>query len=660
MAAKTKKAGRKNWGFNTKYIDTAVRPQDDFYNYAVGNWLKTHTIPENESRWGSFLILRHKTDTQLRELLTEVSKKKSVTKGSPEQMIRDLYCAATDMKLRARLGTAPIEPLRERIRHMAMQEDLYEVIKELHRIGTGGLWGFGVDQDAKKSDKYILHIYQDGLGMPEREYYLKDAKEQKRVRAAYKEHIRKLLVLAGYKENEAKRAVETVMEIETALARASMKKEDLRIPEKTYHKFPLSGLGKIAPTIDWKNYFAYMGATPKEIIVMQPEFLKTAMRLLKSLPIDDWKIYLEWHLINDSAGSLSSAFEKQSFAFYGTVLSGSKKMKPRWRIALGAVNGCAGEQLGKLYVNRYFGSDAKHKVDIIVKDLVAAYERRINGLDWMSPVTKKKALVKLNAMQRKLGYPDKWKSYRGLVIKADDHFGNLLRSHEYELRRELNKLGKPIDRSEWFMYPQTVNAYYAPTMNDIVFPAGILQHPFFDANADDAVNYGAMGMVIGHELTHGFDDQGAKFDAKGNLKNWWTKKDKERFEAKGKLVKRQYDRYIVEGLPVNGTLTLGENIADLGGLVISFDAYQRRLARTGRKNIDGFTPDQRFFLAYAQSEHELSRPESMKMRILTDPHSPSVCRVNGPLSNMTEFYEALNVKKGDKLYRSPVSRAKIW
>jgi len=427
-----------------------------------------------------------------------------------------------------------------------------------------------------------------------------------------------------------------------------------------YHKHALAELKKLAPGFDWSAYFKRLGTRPSYVIVMQPDFISKVVRLIDTLPLSDWKTYLDWHVVNDAAGALTTAFEKQQFAFYGAVLSGTRKMKPRWRQGLGTVNGVVGEPLGKLYVKHHFGAAAKRKVNRIVDDLIAAYERRIKDLDWMGSATKEKALGKLRAMKRKLGYPNKWRSYRGLVVKPDDHFGNLRRSHAYELAREVKKLGKPIDRTEWFVHPHEVNAYYAPVMNDIVFPAGILQHPFFDLDADDAVNYGAMGMVIGHELTHGFDDQGAEFDAKGNLKNWWAKKDKEQFTLKSKVLKRQYGRFAVEGLPVNGTLTLGENIADLGGLIISYHAYTRKLKRGGRKEIRGFTPEQRFFLAYAQSEHELSRPESIKLRILTDSHSPSECRVNGPLANMTEFYDAFDVKPGDALYRPPAKRAKIW
>jgi putative endopeptidase len=508
----------------------------------------------------------------------------------------------------------------------------------------------------------MLYLSQDGLGMPDRDYYLKDGPEQRRVRAAYLKHVEAILRLSGKNAGEAHSAVPAVMRIETELARLSMTKEDRRDAEKTYHKMSLAKLSRLAPVVDWKRYFVLQAIPlPKEVIVMQPKFLKGIDRLLSRVSLDDWKKYLSWHLANDLAGSLSPAFVKQCFSFYGTTLMGAKKMKPLWRRALGSVNGYLGELLGQIYVKEHFTESMKEQVNEIVDDLFAAYKKRIRGLDWMSPATRKKALAKLRAMNRKLGYPDKWKSYRGLVLRPDDYFGNLLRVNEYEHRRVIRKLRGPVDRQEWFMSPQMVNAYFAPNLNDIVFPAAIMQFPFFDPDADDAMNYGALGMTIGHEITHGFDDQGAKFDSKGNMKNWWTKADKRRFEAKGKLIEKQFDAYqVAPGINVNGKLTLGENIADLGGLWIALDAYRLKLKRTGRKDIDGLTPEQRFFLGYAQGEAAIERPEFTKLRVLNDPHAPSNYRVNGPLSNMPEFYEAFNVKKGDKLYRPPASRAKIW
>jgi putative endopeptidase len=643
-------------------MDTKVRPQDDFYHHVNGGWLKKNAIPLHESRWGSFLMLRYDTEKKLRTLVTKLENKKNLKPGTPEQMVRDFYRSGLDMKTRNALVLAPLRPWLDRIAHIQDVRSLVSTIAHLEKIGGGGPWGVMVDQDMKNSEKYIIYLHQSGLGMPDRDYYLKDDAESKRVRAAYEKHVEAIFALAGTPKAEAKKVRETVMRIETAIAKISMTKEDLRDVDKTYHKMHIGALKKLARTIDWHSYFKIIGAgNIREVIVMQTAFLKAMSDLLVKESVEDWKTYLTWHLVSGAAGYLTAKLEKQNFAFYGTALSGVKVMKPAWRRALGAVNGNLGEVLGKLYVRAYFAPEAKKKIVAVVADLFEAYAARIKHLDWMSPVTKKKALIKLRQMNRKLGYPDTWKSYRGLIIASDDYFGNAVRATLFEHARAMKRLTKPVDRSEWFMSPQTVNAYCSFGLNDIVFPAAILQPPFFSADADDAINYGAMGSVIGHEITHGFDDQGSKFDGKGNRKTWWTKTDRARFDTKAKKLVTEFDGYtIADGLKVNGQLTLGENIADLGGASIAYDAYKLRLAKTGRRDIGGFTPDQRFFLGFALFERENRRPEAEKTQVLTDPHSPGKYRINGPASNLPEFYEAFGVKKGDKLYRTPSERAKIW
>lgn len=661
MASPKQKGAKKDWGFDVRELSKNVRPQDDFYHYVNKKWMDANPIPKSESRWGTFMALRYDTDKKLHALLTELMKRRA-PKGSDQQLIGDFFRSGMDVKARNTKGLAPLAPTLARIQKLSSSKELSELIAYLHLIGIDVAWGIGIDQDSKRSDRYALHIGQDGLGMPDRDYYLKDDAESVRVRNAYQLHANRLFKLMGQAPSEAKLGTETLMRMETELARASMRKEDLRDPEKTYHKFSLPKLQSAAPDIDWKVYLkrVHAGAAPY-FIVMQPDFLKALNKMIKKVPLEDWKTYLSWHAVNSYAGALSEAFVRENFSFYGTVLAGLKAQRPLWRRVLTTVNSGLGELIGKIYVERYFTKEAKRKMDALVDDLFLAYEARIKSLSWMSASTKRKALAKLRALNRKIGYPSKWKSFKGLRISADDYAGNIMRMNQYIHDREMRKLKRPIDREEWHMYPQTVNAYFSPTLNDIVFPAAILQPPFFSLSSDDAVNYGSIGTVIGHEITHGFDDEGSKFDAKGNLKSWWTKQDRRKFDAKAKKVERQYGRYTVaDGLKVNGKLTLGENIADFGGLSIAYDAYQLQLARTGRKDIDGLTPEQRFFLAFAIFERENSRPEAVKMQVLTDPHSPGIFRINGPLSNFAPFYEAFGVKKGDKLYRLPVDREMVW
>lgn len=652
---------RKNsLGFDTRDLDTSIRPQDDFFHHASGGWIKRNPIPKAEARWGSFDVVRRATEVQLQTLLKKITRKKRVQAGSAEQMIRDLYRSGMDIQRRRALGLTPLRAVLDRISAMRTSEDIPRTIAYLERIGSGGIWGAGIDQDMKNSERYLIYMSQGGLGMPDRDYYLKDDPESRRVRDAYKKHVVRLLMLAG-RGKSAERDMKTVLQIETTLAKVSMKKEDLRDVDKVYHKMSLPQLQKLSLHINWKEYFKILGTNPKEIIVMQPKFFTAADRMLNAYPIEKWQTYFFTHVISDFASFLTPEFEKENFAFYGTALTGTKHMKPLWRRILRVVNGGLSELLGELYVQEFFPKNAKQKVSTVVADLFRAYEARIKNLDWMTPATKRKAIAKLHQMHPKLGYPDRWKTYRGLLIRTDEYVGNAMRTTEYEHRRGMRRLTKPVDRKEWFMSPQTVNAYCSFGLNDVVFPAAILQPPFFNVKADDAVNYGGIGSVIGHEITHGFDDQGSKFDGKGNRKTWWTKTDRTRFHAKAKRLVEEFNGYtIAPGMHVNGELTLGENIADLGGISIAYDAYQLRLATTGRKTIGSFTPEQRFFFGYAMTERDKERLEFRKTHALTNVHSPSDFRVNGPLSNLPEFYEAFGVRKQNKLYREPKDRAKIW
>jgi len=662
VGTRMKKAQNTVPGFNLRNMDTSVRQQDDFYHYANGGWLRKSKIPDKESRWGSFTMLRYDTEKNLKKIVLSLLKNKNPKNGSPERLVGDFYRSGVNMVMRNKLGHAPLDNLCKKIREISNTKELLVAIAYLHRIGVGVPWGLHVDQDYKNSSRYVLFLYQNGFCLPDRDYYLKDAPEFRRVRKAYADHILRISGLLGYTAQESLRRARIVMRIETLFAEVSMDKVDVRDAEKTYHKKSIAELKRLAPQVAWPLFFAEAG-TPSvsHIIVMQPKFLKAATRMLAALPLEDWRVYLEWRVVNDASGLLSDAFVKASFIF-SQAITGSKKLKPLWRRVLGSVNGAIEEPLGKIYVERYFEEKKKNKMDELVSDLFAVYEERIKNLDWMSSPTRRKAVDKLRMMRRKIGCQRKWKSYKGLAVKPDDYFGNVVRASLFEHRSEMKKLSrKSIDRNEWFMSPQTVNAYYHPTMNDIVFPAAILQPPFFNFSADDAINYGGIGAVIGHEMTHGFDDQGAKFDGHGNMKTWWSPNDKKKFERKGKILVKQYNEFkVVDGVAVNGKLTLGENIADLGGLVIGFEAYQKHLEKMGRKNLAGFTPEQRFFLGFAQAERELNRPEYIKTRTLSDPHSPPEFRINGPLAHFEPFYEAFGVKKGDKLYREPKERVHIW
>ena len=653
---------KKSWGFDMGSIDRSVRPQDDFFRYANGNWMKKNPIPKDEARWGTFMILGREAEEKLHAILKETADKTRVPSGSPEQLIRDLYRSGMDMKRRNALGAKPLAPLLTPIDRIRDVKGLVSVITRLHQEGIAALWNFFVDQDSKNSERYAFHLSQDGLGMPDRDYYLRDGKEFLRVRKAYETYVARMFRFLGYAPKGARVAAMAVLRVETGLAKISMPKEDVRDVEKTYHKKTIAELARRSPSIDWKRYLRAIGAgAPSSLIVSQPKFIEESGRLLSSTPLSDWKEYLRFHVANSSASLLSDVFVRAQFDFYAKILMGNKRMKPLWRRVLRAVNGNLGDVLGKLYVARHFSPRAKREVGRLVDNLFTAYEERVRNLDWMSVPTKKKAIAKLRMMARKLGYPKRFKTYRGLVIRPDDYFGNAVRAGKHHLRREMRKLKKPVDRAEWFMSPQTVNAYCNFNMNEIVFPAAILQPPFFDADADDAVNYGAIGSVIGHEITHALDDQGSKFDGKGTMRRWWTPRDRKRFDAKGRRLVRQFDVYkVAPDMPVNGRLTLGENIADLGGTAIALDAYMRSLKRAGKRTVGGFTPEQRFFLGLAQAFREIVRPEFLKTMVTTDPHSPEEFRVNGPASNSEEFYEAFGVTKKDKLYRKPSERAKIW
>ncbi len=648
-------------GIATEYIDPAVRPQDDFYEYLNGKWMKTVEIPADKSSWGSFAKLRDDTLPQLRGII-EKAAAGNPAKGTDAQRIGDYYASFMDEAKLEQLGITPLNGELAKIAALKDKSELPALLAHLGKIGVNVPYDFGIHQDNKDSTKYVADIYQSGLGMPDRDYYLKaDDAKLADAKAKYLTHVEKTLALAGDK-NAADNA-KAIVDFETELAKVQWTKVELRDPIKAYNKVPLADMGKVAPDYDWNGYLQATGIAGKAtyVIVSQPTYLKGFAEISNKTSLDTWKAYLTMHLLDAYGSYLNKAFVDERFDFYGKTLSGVKEMEPRWKRGVGAIERSQGESLGKLYVAEYFPPERKARMEALVKNLLVAYKQSIDKLDWMSPATKKEAQAKLAKFTPKIGYPNKWKDYSALVVARDDLVGNVMRSREVEYNRELNKLGKPIDRDEWGMTPQTINAYYNPEMNEIVFPAAILQPPFFDANADDAVNYGGIGAVIGHEISHGFDDQGAQYDGDGNLRDWWTPADHKNFEAKTKMLVNQYNQFEpIKGYHVNGELTLGENIADNSGLAIAYKAYKISLKGKKAPVIDGLTGEQRLYMGWAQVWRTKMREQQQIVQVKTDPHSPGQFRANGTLRNQPGFYDAFKVKQGDKMYLAPQERVIIW
>jgi putative endopeptidase len=559
------------------------------------------------------------------------------------------------------LGYTPVKPLLARIDGVKDYKGLINLAAGSFKDGDGFLFGFYVAPDDKNSQKNMAQFSQTGLGLPNCEYYSKTDSASVKIRAEYVKYIAKLFTLTGADTSTAAKKAADVLKLETEIAKSHATPVQLRDPQANYHKYTVTDLQKQVPDIDLKNVLDLMGIKTDTVLVGQPKYYVALGQLLKSQPIDVWKTELEFTALNSSASYLSKDFRDARFAFFGTTLSGQKKQKERWKTITYAVDGGIGELLGQLYVKQYFTPDAKKRMLDLVNNLQSVYKARIEKLDWMSPATKQKAIDKLAAFTKKIGYPDKWKKYDDVEVTRVGYYSNMESISKHNYKEQLKRINKEVDKTEWGMTPPTVNAYYNPSFNEIVFPAGILQFPFFDKDADDAINYGAIGAVIGHEMTHGFDDQGAQYDKDGNLKQWWTKDDETKFKAKTQMVVDQYNKFVVlKNLNVNGKLTLGENIADIGGLAIAYNAFKNTEQGKSETKIDGLTPDQRFFLSFAQVWRIKTRDETMRMRISTDPHSPEMYRVNGPLSNMPEFYKAFNIKPGNKMYRDDKDRVKIW
>lgn len=643
-------------------MDISVKPGDDFNTYANGNWIRNNPVPAKETRWGSFNVLRDFNIQAVKGLLEEASADSQASQGSITRRVADFYNAGMDSLRIEKLGFSPIKSELQKIAKLKNKEAVILTIAKARTEGNGSpLYGFFVGQDRKNVEVMIPQFSQGGITLPDRDYYLKNDARSQQIRNAYKTYIVKLFSLTGFNATEAEQNATVIMTLETALAEAQMPRVQMRDPQKTYNKLSVKEFAKATSSLNWVQLMPVMQVTGVDsVLVNNPSFFVKADSLINATHVKDLKTYLTWNLLKASAPYLSSEFVAADFAF-SQVMTGQKVPTPRWQRISQLTDRSIGDLLGQLYVAKYFTAEAKSRMDELIKNLVKAYEIRINNLEWMSDVTKKKALEKLYAFVPKIGHTEKWETYTGLDIQPDMFYANVKNVSKWSYAEMVKRLGKPVDRTRFGMTPPTVNAYYSPTMNEIVFPAGILQFPFFDPNADDAFNYGGIGAVIGHEISHGFDDSGSQYDKNGNLKNWWTDEDRTRFTERANKIVAQFNDYtVLDTIPVNGKLTLGENIGDLGGLNAAYTAFKMTMQGQSDEKIDGFTPDQRFFLAWAQVWRANTLPATAAQLILTDPHSPAQWRVVGPLVQMDAWYEAFDVKPGDKLYIAPEDRIRLW
>jgi putative endopeptidase len=646
-------------GFDTAWMDNTANPCTDFYQYACGTWLAKNPIPPDQSRWGRFNELEERNLAILREIL-ETSAVPQPNRTPIEQKIGDYYASCMDEKAINAKGLAPLKPELDRISALKDKKNLAAVVAHLHRIGVRALFGFGSDPDYKNSKWMIAVAAQGGLSLPDRDYYLKTDPKSVELRQQYEKHVQAMFHLLGDSEAEASRRANVVLDFETGLAKSSLDRVTRRNPEKIYHKMTAKELEALNPSFSWPRYFQGVKAPSfQSLNVAEPDFFRGVEQQLQSQSLDNWRTYLTWRLLHSSAPLLPAPFVEENFNFYGKILTGAKELRPRWKRCVSMVDDELGEALGRKYVEKTFGAGSKERMLKLVDAIERALAEDLKSLDWMTPATKQRALEKLHAVTNKIGYPDKWRDYSSVRIVRGDALGNSIRASEFEVGYELAKIGKRVDPKEWFMTPPTVNAYYNPTMNNINFPAGILQPPFFDNKMDDAVNYGGIGAVIGHELTHGFDDQGRKFDGQGNLRDWWTPRDAQQFEKRAQCFVDQYSGYTaVDSVKLNGKLTLGENVADNGGLRLAYMALMDILGGKQPPKIDGFTAAQRFFLGWGQIWCQNITSEGARLRATIDPHSPGEYRVNGVVSNMPEFREAFGCREGQPMVREKACR--VW
>ncbi|MFT5756684.1 MAG: putative endopeptidase [Alteromonadaceae bacterium] len=647
-------------GIDKANMDTSVRAQDNFYQYINGSWLKNTEIPGDKTAIGSFYDLRDEADDNVKAIIEELSATPDLKTGSDEQKVADLFRSYMNVDARDAVGITPIQSILNEINTIKDKNALAAFFGKYQAAGVGSPLAFYIDVDGKDSSRYATHIWQSGLGLPDKDYYFNEAERFVELRNGYVVHIKNMYKLAGLTDGET--AAMNIMALETKLADFHWTRVESRDSTKTYNKFDVANLNTVTDAFNWSAYLeAQDVAKQKDIILNQPSFIKGFGEIFAATSLENWKEYLTFHTLSNFAGSLTSALDNENFDFYSKQLNGRKEQRPMWKRGVAVVNANLGEVIGKVYVGRHFTPEAKSRMSQLVENLRSSYGHSIDELEWMSEDTKKAAHVKLAAFTPKIGYPDKWEDYSSLEIKADDLIGNMMRSGNISHHKDVEKLGGPIRKWEWGMTPQTVNAYYNPTVNEIVFPAAILQPPFFNMSADDAANYGGIGAVIGHEMGHGFDDQGSKYDAEGNLKNWWTEADLAAFKLRADNLVAQYDGYAVyDDLNVNGALTLGENIGDLSGVTIAYKAYKASLNGQEAPVIDGLTGNQRFFMGYAQIWRGKLVEKSMRNRVATDPHSPGEFRVLGILSNVDEFYKAFDIKVGDAMYLAPDKRVKIW